>query len=204
MSANELERVASSVSVVAIVIKCFAVKFVRTALCDCVGDAACRTSVFSRVVRGVHLKLANRRLADRVVDSCAATLFGEERLVVVTTVDRVVVEQARNSAEAYQTERSIRNGCSAKAERSWTTTSVDRKLIDLCLVEVTGVRVIVRVDDGSFSGNVDLAVAVPSVSGMSTGVERPTSTMMLSAFAGANPVTVVSMLVVPGCKFVTL
>src|SRR5436190_1507029 len=84
-------------------------ELVRAALGHGVGDAAGGTTVLGRVARCVYLKLANRRLANKVRDAGAAALFSEERLIVVATVYGIVVEQARNSAEADQTKRAVVN-----------------------------------------------------------------------------------------------
>src|SRR3954470_2871839 len=84
-------------------------EFVRAALGNGVGDAAGGTAVLGRVARGVHLEFANRSLADHVRNTGATALFGEECLIVVATIHGVVIEQARNSAEANQTKRAVGN-----------------------------------------------------------------------------------------------
>ena len=67
--------VARAVFVVAIVPEAFTVKLVRATLGDGVNHRTRRASILRRVVRGVDLKLANGRLADRVGDACAPAFF---------------------------------------------------------------------------------------------------------------------------------
>ena len=64
---------------------------ISTALGNCVNHAARRAAIFSGIVRGVYLKLTNGRLADRVLDTRAATLFGKESIVVIRPVKRIVI-----------------------------------------------------------------------------------------------------------------
>src|SRR5262249_33637425 len=103
----ERQRIARAQFVVAIVVERVTVQFVGAALGHGVGHAACRAAVFGGIIRGVDLKLTNRRLTYRIVNARAAALFGKERLVVVASVYRVVVQQSRNSAKADQAKSAV-------------------------------------------------------------------------------------------------
>src|ERR1700751_2446954 len=69
---------------------------------DRVHDTAGRAAVFGGVVRGVDLELAHGGLARKIGSTRAAALLGEEGLVVVRAVERVVVEQHADAAKAEE------------------------------------------------------------------------------------------------------
>src|SRR5262245_12384919 len=111
-------------------------QIVGPALGHGVGHAAGRASVFGGIIRGVDLKLADRRLADRIADASAAALFGKERLVVVAAVYRIVIQQSGNSAEADQSEGAVGRRAGRQKREIGPASSVDGKLVDGCLVDV--------------------------------------------------------------------
>src|SRR6185369_5984330 len=117
--------------------------------------AASGTAVLRRVARRVDLKLANRSLADRVADARAAAFFGEERLVVVAAVDRVVVKQTGDAAEANQAKRAVGNSARRQQRKVRPAAAVDWQLVDRRLVDV-GREVLLRgVEDRRLSTDVN-------------------------------------------------
>src|SRR5262249_41114527 len=133
----ESQRRARPPIVVALVVERVAMQIIRAALGHGVGHAARRAAVFGGIIRGVDLKLTNRRLTDRIVNARAATLFGEERLVIVASIYRVVVQQSRNSSKADQTKGAV--GCRAGRQEGeiGPSTPVDGQLVDGYLIDVS-------------------------------------------------------------------
>src|SRR5688572_7404504 len=132
------QRVARAPLVVALKIKGVAVQIVGSAFGDGVGHAAGGAAVFRRIIRGVDLKLADRRLTDRIAQTGAAAFFAEERLVVVAAVNGVVVEQAGNAAETDQPEATVGNRAGRQNREVGPAAAVDRQFVDLGLIDVGG------------------------------------------------------------------
>ena len=68
-------------------------KLIGAGFRDRVDNATRGTSVLSSEVRSVDLKLANRRLANRLGAASASSLFREKALVVVAAVYGAVIQQ---------------------------------------------------------------------------------------------------------------
>src|SRR6266478_40599 len=105
----EGERVDGSKVAGAVVPEGLAVELVTAALGDGVDHAAGGAAVLGGIVGRVDLEFLDGGFAGGIADAGAAAFFAEERLIVVGTVHRVVVEQAGNSAEAYETKAAIRH-----------------------------------------------------------------------------------------------
>src|SRR5947207_8911811 len=112
-------------------------KLVRAALGNGVNHSAGRAAVLRRVIRSVHLELANRSLAGYVAKTGAAFFFGEEGLIVIATIDGVVVQQSRNSAEADQAEVTIRDGTWSQQPKIRPARTSDGQVVNFGLIDVT-------------------------------------------------------------------
>src|SRR5258708_32641221 len=77
---------------------------VGSTLGDGVDDGTSSSAVFSGIVGSIDLKFLDCRLGARVADTGAATLLGEESLIVVTAVNRIVVQKSAHATETNQSE----------------------------------------------------------------------------------------------------
>ena len=93
-------------------------------------DSAGCAAEFRRVVLCIDLEFLYRLLADDVVDSRSPTLFGKEGLVVVGAVDRAVVQKTGDSAEADQSEVSIRGDAGCQRNEVRPAAAVYRKFLN--------------------------------------------------------------------------
>ena len=97
------------------------------------------------------MELADGRLADGVADARPAPLLCEEGLVVVAAVNRVVVQQSRNAAEAYQAEGAVGNRAGRQQRVVRPAATVDRQVVYRDLVDVRREVLLLRVDDGGLA-----------------------------------------------------
>src|SRR5262249_25140110 len=81
-----------------------------------------------------------------------STLFTEERLVVVGSVHRTVVQQPRDPAKAYQPESAIRRRARRAQRKKRPPPPVDRQILNRRQVNVRGKIRTVGGDDRSFGG----------------------------------------------------
>src|SRR5258708_813358 len=89
---------------------------VAAAFGDGIDHAAGGTPVLGGIVGSIDLEFLDGGFAGGIADASAAALFTEERLIVVSAVDRIVVQQPGNAAEAHETETAI-GDCTGGAQR---------------------------------------------------------------------------------------
>ena len=77
---------------------------IRATLGDGIDYASGRASIFRGVVRSIDLEFFNGNQRSGITGAGAATLFGEECLVIVSAIYSIVVEQGADAAEAQKTE----------------------------------------------------------------------------------------------------
>src|SRR6266496_171733 len=111
-------------------------KFIGSALGDSVNHAARGASVFSRVVGSVDLVLADRCLANHIANARAASLFREERLIVVSAINRAVVQQTRDAAKTYQAKCAVGGRAGSENSKVGPTATVGRKIVQRDLINV--------------------------------------------------------------------
>src|SRR6266404_6185466 len=151
----ERERVDGSKVAGAVVPEGLAVELVAAALGDGVDHAAGGAAVLGGIVGRVDLEFLDGGFAGGVADAGAAALFAEERLVVVGAVDRVVVEQAGNAAETYQTKAAIRHRAGRAQRESRPASAVDGEIVDRGVVDVGAEVRAIGGDNGELGGGDD-------------------------------------------------
>src|SRR5260370_21088071 len=131
------ERITCTPAIVSLIVKALTVKLVCPRLCYSINNAAGGTAIFGRIVGGVHLKLAHRSLADYVADARATTLFREECLIVIATINRVVIQHSGNSTEADQAKRAVKRRTRSQQREVGPAPAVDWQLVNRSLIDVT-------------------------------------------------------------------
>src|ERR1700686_5100708 len=139
----------------AVVPEGLAVDLVGAALGDGVDYAACGTAVFGGIVGGVNLEFLDGGFAGGIADARAAALFAEECLIVVGTVDRVVVQQAGDAAEAHQTETAVRYGAGRAQRERGPAAAVDGEIVNRGVVDVGAEVGAIGGDNGKLGGGDD-------------------------------------------------
>src|SRR2546422_2568511 len=109
-------------------------KLISTGLGYRIDNAAGGTAIFSRKVRGVDLKLADRRLAHYVADAGTSSLLRKERLVIVAAVNRTIIQQPGNATETDQAKRTVGNCARRKNGKVGPASAISRKIIERDLI----------------------------------------------------------------------
>src|SRR2546422_2968805 len=102
-----------------------------------IDNAAGGTAIFSRKVRSVDLKLADRRLAHYVADAGTSSLLRKERLVIVAAVNRTIIQQPGNATETDQTKGTIRNCAGGKNRKVGPASAISRKIVQRDLIDIS-------------------------------------------------------------------
>src|SRR5260221_13047581 len=128
-------------------------ELIGAALGDGVDYAACGAAVLRGVVGRVDLKLLDGGFAGGIADARAAALFAEESLIVVGTIHRVVVEQARDPAKANQTKSAIGHGAGGAEREGGPATAIDGQIFDRSVGDIGGEVGAVGGDDRKLCGS---------------------------------------------------
>src|SRR6266446_5513445 len=105
-------------------------KFIGSGLGYRIDNTAGGTAIFSRKIRGVDLKLADRSLAHYVADAGTSSLLRKERLVIVAAVNRTIIQQTGNAAETDQAKRTVGNRAGRKNRKVGPASAIGRKVIE--------------------------------------------------------------------------
>jgi len=133
------ERVGGSPFIVTIVAVHFTMDFIRAALGDGVDDAAGGAPVFRSVIGSVDLEFLDGSLGAGIACASPSAFFGEERLVVVRAIDRIVVEQRALTANTEQAETvAVVHDCGRQQREIRPTPPIDGEVADLDLVDDRG------------------------------------------------------------------
>src|SRR5258708_7461524 len=109
---------------------------IGSALGDGIDDGAGGAAILGGIVGSIDLKFLDCGLGARVADTRAAALLGEESLIVVAAVNRIVVQKSAHATETNQSKSAGIVDC-AGSQQSETgpAAAVDGEVANRGLVE---------------------------------------------------------------------